>query len=54
MDAATEEIENQPDFRVAWVRGRFVAICSCSWKSPSLPTAGLAETAWDGHVAAEH
>jgi len=31
--------------------GRFVAICSCGWRSPSFTSAGLAGTACDAHLA---
>jgi hypothetical protein len=31
--------------------GRFVAICSCGWRSPSYTSAGLAGTACDAHLA---
>ena len=32
-------------------RPLYAAVCSCGWRSESLPTAGLAGTAFDIHVA---
>jgi hypothetical protein len=30
--------------------GRFLARCSCGWRSTPYPTAGLAGSAWDAHM----
>ena len=34
-------------------QGRFLARCSCGWRSDPFSTAGMAASAWDAHAQRE-